>query len=395
MAEGSGLEVATASGVSSVEATAWDRLTTHAPPFVEHAFLSSLEDSGCVGPGTGWQPVPLLAYTGGPRRRLVGAAPAYLKTHSMGEFVYDWSWAEAAERAGTPYYPKLVVAAPFSPVAGQRLLVDPALTPAASQGVRRALLAGCVQVAREAGCAGVHVLFCTEGERDLAVELGFCARAGLQFHWRNEGYPDFAAFLDRFRSKQRNQIRRERRRVVDAGIEVRSVAGVDVLDEHCALAHRFYAATVDQFFWGRRYLSEGFFELLWARQRHRLQLTLASLGGRVIAGTLNLQKGGHRYGRYWGTTERHRMLHFEVCSYAPIEDCIREGLVAFEAGAGGGSHKYGRGFLPTSTWSAHLHLQPGFQAALADFCQREAAHLEAEAEELRAKLFVRRQPPPT
>ncbi len=387
--ETSALRVEVGQSVREIDAASWDRLTVNAPPVVEHAFLASLEEAGCVGHEAGWIPVPLLARDDA-SGALLGAAPAYIKTHSMGEFVYDWSWADAAERSSVPYYPKLVIAAPFSPVAGPRLLVDPALGDADADEVRRGLLTACVQVARQMGCAGVHVLFCTERERDLAVEMGFAARTGMQFHWRNEGYETFEDFLGRFRSKRRNQIRRERRRVRESGLTIRSVTGSELDAHHRAAAFQFYTATVDRFTWGRRYLNERFFELLWERMPDRVQLLLAEdSDGQFVAGTLNLQRHGRRYGRYWGATSTQDCLHFEVCSYGAIDDCITKGLQVFEAGAGGGSHKYGRGFGPAITSSVHLHLHRGFHAALADFCAREAEHVQAEAAGLEGALFAR------
>ncbi len=384
------LRVGSHAGVGALDAAQWDRLAAGDSPFLEHAFLTSLEDAGCVGPDTGWHPQPLTVHDDA-SGALLGAAPVYLKSHSMGEFVYDWAWAEAAQRAGVQYYPKLVLAVPFTPVAGRRLLVDPALREEDARAVRQALLTGAVELARAARCAGVHMLFCTKEERDAATALGFAHRLGHQFHWTNEGYEDFEGFLARFRSKRRNQIRRERRRVGEQGLETVSLLGEQVLDEHRELAFRYYCATVDQFTWGRRYLNERFFELLWERMRHRLQLTLARRmsDGQVLAGTLNLQKGAQRWGRYWGCEADHPFLHFEVCSYAPIEDCIKTGVQRFEAGAGGGPHKYGRGFLPAYTHSAHLIFHEGFRRAIEDFCRREAALVEEEVEELGESLFAR------
>ncbi len=389
MAEGS-LTLSALSGVREVSASDWDRLAHDAPPFVEHGFLAALEESGCVGRDSGWIPVPVIARDGG--GRLVGAAPAYLKTHSMGEFVYDWAWADAAQRAGVRYYPKLVVAAPFSPVAGPRLLVDPDLGPQAADHVRRALLAGLVEVARERGATGVHVLFCTSPERALAEELGLAGRTAMQFHWDNEGYADFDAFLGRFRSKRRNQIRRERRRVVEAGLEVRCLPVGDAPPELREPAWRWYLSTIQRFHWGRQYLNEAFFDRLFEELRPRLQLTVAHHRAEPVAGTVNLQKDGVRWGRYWGADARWPFLHFEVTGYAPIEDAIERGLVRFEAGQGGGSHKLGRGLLPTLTHSVHLHLHDGFHEALAAFCAQEHRHVAAEAEALRERIFVRRAP---
>ncbi|MGM0577056.1 MAG: GNAT family N-acetyltransferase [Myxococcota bacterium] len=381
------LTVRVVEGVGAVPAGEWDRLVAGAPPFLEHAFLASLEESGCVGAGTGWRPTVLTAREPG-TEALVGAAPAYLKTHSMGEFVFDWAWADAAARSGIRYYPKLVIATPFTPAAGPRLLVDPALSAEQADGVRRALLAGALRVAEDVGAGGVHVLFCTERERDLAADMGFVARTGLQFHWRDEGYGSFDDFLARFRSKRRNQIRRERRRVSEAGVEVISRTGREVRDEDLPHAFRFYLSTVEKFLWGRQYLNERFFALLWERMRDRLQVVLARRGDEVVAGSVNFQKGAHRWGRYWGCDEEIPFLHFEVCAYAPIEDCIRQGVGVFEAGAGGGGHKLGRGFLPAFTWSAHHIGHEGLRDAVGEFCAREAEHLEEQAEDLRRSLFA-------
>lgn len=386
MAEDGAIDVTAAAGVADVGAEDWDRLASGAPPVVEHAFLASLEEAGCVGAGTGWTPVPLVARSGG---RVVGAAPAYLKTHSMGEFVYDWAWADAAARAGVAYYPKLVLAAPFSPVAGPRLLTSPDLSAAERDRVRRALLSAAADLARDRGAHGLHLLFPTEAERDLAVSSGLFRRMALQFHWQNEGYADFEGFLARFRSRRRKEIRRERRLVRDAGVEVRSFTGGEIEDSFRDPAWRFYTSTVDRHVYGRRYLNPRFFELLWARFRHRLQMTLAFRDGAAVGGTLNLEKDRRRYGRYWGAGDEVPYLHFEVCAYAAIEDCIARGVEVFEAGAGGGDHKYGRGFLPVPTWSAHVHAHPGLHAALAAFARREEERLVVEARALRDGLFVR------
>ena len=377
-------------GVSEISATAWDTLVGDAPPVLNHAFLSALEQSECVAPETGWVPRPIVAKDS-VSGDVKGLAPAYLKAHSMGEFVYDWAWADAAQRAGLRYYPKMIIASPFSPVAGPRLLRAPGLAKEAAEVVAKGLLKGVEEAARAVGCAGVHMLFCSREEAGLAQSMGYAVRSGMQFHWRNEGYRDFEDFLARFRSKRRNQIRRERRRVVEAGIDTISLSGDEIEAEHMAHAFRFYAATVDQFTWGRRYLTRELFDTLWDTQRAHLQLTLARQrdSGRVLAGTFNFQKGARRYGRYWGTDEHLKMLHFEVCSYAPIADCIERGIEVFEAGAGGGHHKFGRGFLPVETFSAHKLFHPHFHESVRDFCAREAAAVRGEIDALTEALFVR------
>lgn len=378
---------------SVADVPGWDVIAVggRAIPFLHHGFLSALEDAGALGPRTGWTSAHLVIKdaTGA----LLGLAPAFVKTHSMGEFVYDWAWADASERAGVPYYPKLVIAAPFSPVTGQRLLTAPGLDPVTAAGVRRALLEGAVGLARELGCAGVHVLFCTEDEVVAARELGFMHRLGCQFHWHDEGYTDFESFLARFDSKRRNQIRRERKRVREQGIEVVHHVGDQVTDDLIAPAFDFYEATIRRFAWGRRYLNRRFFTLLWQRMRPYLQLVIARRGGDIVGGSLNLeslpggQPGATRYGRYWGALASVDSLHFEVCAYAAIEDCIRRGVVGFEAGAGGEDHKLGRGFLPHRTHSAHLLFEPRLHAALADFCRREAEHVAQSITD--TKVFVR------
>ncbi len=375
--------------VGAIDANDWDRLVGDAPPFLEHAFLTALEDSGCVGAQTGWYPSPLTVQEDD---RIIGAAPAYLKTHSMGEFVYDWSWADAARRFGAEYYPKLVIAAPFSPVPGPRLLTDPDLNPARKAKVQRLLLAAATEVARENGCHGIHMLFCTDEERRLAEELGFFHRLGSQLHWSNAEYATFDDFLKRFNSKKRNQIRRERRKITDAGLSVVNLDGDSIQEWHREHAFGLYCRTVDRFTYGRRYLNGAFFEQLWSTMRHRLQLVLAHRSSDprdVVAGAINMQKAGRRHGRYWGTYRDTDCLHFEVCAYASIEDCIRTGTQVFEAGAGGYGHKYGRGFLPARTHSVHAVFNPRFAHALADFCAREAAAVGEEAERLREGLFVR------
>lgn len=396
MSEAFALEATVHASVDEIGREAWDGIAVarRAIPFLHHGFLSALEESGAIGGRTGWVPryLAVRASDGGP---LLGVAAAFVKAHSMGEFVYDWAWADAAERAGLRYYPKLVIAAPFSPVTGERLLVAPHLGPEQAELVRAVLLDAAVGLARALGCSGVHLLFCTEAEVRLAQGEGFVHRLGVQHHWDNEGYADFEAFLARFPSKRRNQIRRERRRVQEQGVEITCHAGADVPDALVSPAFDFYQATIARFPWGRRYLNRRFFELLWQRMRPYLQVTLARRGTEIVGGSLNLESlpvgtpGAVRYGRYWGALADVDSLHFEVCAYAAIADCIARGLRGFEAGAGGEEHKLGRGFLPHRTHSAHLVFEPGFFAAIADFCAREAAHLEHAIAEAGKDVFAR------
>ena len=388
--------------VSAVDAAAWDGLVGRQSPFLRHAFLAALEASDCVGERSGWLPLHLTVHltdeAGGRGTRLVGLAPAFLKAHSMGEFVYDWAWADAAQRLGISYYPKLVLAAPFSPVSGPRLYAAPDLDANTAQQVKSALLVGAAEHARQLDCSGVHVLFCTKDEVALAERHGFAHRLGCQFHWTNEGYTDFESFLSRFPSKRRNQIRRERRRVKEQGVEITALSGPAVDDSLIEPAFEFYGATVDRYVWGRRYLNRRFFELLWRDMREHLQLVIARKNGHIVGGSINLQTdqpAPRRFGRYWGTRAvpgepaEIDSLHFEVCAYAAIEDCIKSGITVFEAGAGGEEHKLVRGFLPSATHSAHLLFEPRFHFAVDDFCKREAVHVRDRIEQLAVGGFAR------
>jgi len=406
------IEVAVVGSVEDLGRTTWDALATAVPgsPFLHWGFLSALEEARAVGPRAGWvgQHVVARVTLPGQAPRVVGLAPAWLKSHSMGEFVYDWAWADAAERAGLAYYPKLVLGAAFSPVTGPRLLTAPDLDPDLARKVKRALLVGALEHARDRGVSGVHLLFCTDEELAIAEGLGMTHRLGCQYHWQDDGYADFEAFLARFPSKRRNQIRRERRRVHEQGVILSSQVGAEVEDRWVGTAFDFYGATVDRYVWGRRYLSKRVFELLWERMRPYLNLVLARRGEAVVGGSLNLQSHPdprllpalastpaftttpvRRFGRYWGALAEVQDLHFEVCSYFAAEDCIRRGVRTFEAGAGGEGHKLGRGFLPARTHSAHLLFQPTFHSAIADFCRRERDHVEREIEAQSNEVFVR------
>ena len=332
--------------LKSIAPAAWDRVVGDGCPFFEHAFLYGLEVAGCVGPETGWAPRYVLAFRDSD---LVGALPMYRKTDSYGEFIFDWGWADAAHRAGLPYYPKMVVAAPFSPVGGRRFL----LAPGEGDKTRSALLAGARQATIDEPATGLHLLFVSEDESDFLEKEGFAIRHTHQFQWHNEGYQTFEDFLGRFRSKRRNQIRRERRGITEAGVTIRIVEGDRIGLTELDHAWRFYTHTVDRYFYGRRYLNRAFFEYLFTHFRHRLLLVFAERDGEVIGGALNIRKGAVMYGRYWGSDDDIRYLHFEVCSYSGIEASIERGIQRFEAGAGGGGHKFGRGFLPTLTRSAH------------------------------------------
>ncbi len=371
--------------IADVDAATWDTLVGEGCPFFEHGFLSAMEDAGCVGGDSGWTPRHLVLYDGAAP---VAAATAYRKTHSQGEFIFDWGWAEAAQRAGIPYFPKLIIAAPFSPVGGVRLHVGDACPPERALALRAALIGAMGELARSERLTGIHGLFLDPAETAAFEVQGFAVRHTVQFHWRREGARTFDDFLARFDSKRRHQIRRERRVVREAGVTTRVLTGDDLLPGMAPLLHTLYVNTVDKFAWGRRYLNPQFFELLLSRWRHRLLVILAEREGRIVGGTINGAKGGVLYGRYWGALPGLGVevdipfLHFEVCSYAGIEVCIERGFERFEAGAGGGEHKSGRGFEPTIVRSAHRLAHGGLQRAVDAFVASERQALAEELAEM-------------
>ncbi len=352
-------------GVSRLPRDAWNRLVGDESPFLEWEWLASLEETGCVGGSTGWIPRTLVAYEDG---ELVAACPLYVKYNSEGEFVYDHGWAHAAERAGISYYPKLLVGVPFTPVTGARFLV--------AEGQDHTQWAKQFGAALRDVCdnedvSGVHVNFCREEEMEALREMGFDARVGFQYHWKNHQYEDFEDYLQRFRSKRRNQIRRERRELERQGIRIEFAVGDDI-DQH-VVSHmfRFYLTNIENHhYWGRQYLNREFFDLIAERFRSRLQITLARQGEETVAGTLNVFKGDVLYGRYWGTDRPLRHLHFNTCYYAPIEFCIERGLARFEPGAGG-EYKQVRGFDAEPTASVHYLKDDRLADAVRGYLARE------------------------
>jgi uncharacterized protein len=354
---------------SEIPRAAWDALLDEdCLPFLEWEWLDALESSGSICPATGWIPRHLTLWQG---TRLVAAAPAYVKTDSHGEFVFDWAWAEAAARAGLSYYPKLLIAAPITPATGRRILVAKGEDRPARE---RAIIGGALELARSEGLSSVHVLFPTEGETQRLEELGFASRLGVQYHWRNEGYDSFDDYLARFTSKRRAQIRRERRGVTDQGVQVETLRGEALRTVDPAEVHRLYASTLDKHPWGIKYLTPAFFERLLKGFSHRVELVQARRDGKVIAGAFNLASPKVLYGRYWGCFEEVPFLHFEVCLYHSVDAAIRRGLTRFEPGAGG-EHKLVRGFQPTLTYSAHRIFHPGLDAAVRKYLQQESAAL--------------------
>ncbi len=370
------MQVRACQALASVSPSDWNRLTGDDQPLLRHEFLAGLEEFDCLAP-QGWQPMHLLATRGA---RLVGAMPLYLKANSVGEFVFDWSWAEAYERAGGRYYPKLVNAVPFSPVTGPRLLVDPqASDPGA---IRAALVEGATGLAAELGLSSVHCLFPADEDRTALAEGGLLARMGVQYHWHNAGYPDFDAFLAALSSKRRKQIKRERREVAAAGIDFEIRDGATMRDADWKVFHEFYCSTFERR-WGEPRLTLPFFRALGLRMPAQTLVFLARRAGEYVAGAFALRGRATLYGRHWGCSEQFPFLHFELCYYRTIEYCIAHGLARLDAGAQG-EHKIPRGFLPVRTWSAHWIADPRFRAAVADFLRRETRVIESHIEELDA-----------
>jgi uncharacterized protein len=355
----------------------WDALLGDGPPYLSWAFLHALEETGCVAPDKGWAPAHLSLREAG---KLVLVAPAYVKGNSEGEFVFDHSWAQFAyERLQHAYYPKLILACPFTPATGPRLLVQSAaelerLTPPLVAGVRKLL--------GENELSSAHVLFAEKDQADRLQQAGMLLRYGIQYHWRNAGYAGFDDFLGRYSSKRRNQIRRERREVHDQGLELLALSGSELSPAQIDDMYGFYCATVDKHVWGRHYLNREFFHEVCRRLGPRVLVVLARerSSGKNVGGAFNLVGPHKLYGRYWGASEERRYLHFNVCYYRGIEECIRLGLQGFEPGAGG-EHKLARGFEPVITYSAHYLQHPALRAAVKDFVQRERAAVEHELQQ--------------
>ncbi|MBB4837479.1 putative N-acyltransferase [Sphingomonas kyeonggiensis] len=359
-----------ADGVSSILPGDWDACAGNRNPFVSHAFLSILERSGSVSPRAGWQSLPIVIEDG--EGRPAAIAPAYAKSHSQGEYVFDHAWADAWEQAGGRYYPKLQIAVPFTPVPGPRLLLrDGALAPG--------LIAGIEAVTDQNRLSSAHVTFLDDAQLPLFEQAGWLVRAGTQFHWANEGYANFDDFLGALASRKRKAIRKERAAAID-GLEIRHLSGAEITDAHWDAFWNFYQDTGSRK-WGRPYLTRSFFTLLGREMADKVLLILACRDGLPIAGALNLIGADTLYGRYWGCTEEVPFLHFELCYYQAIDAAIERGLRRVEAGAQG-EHKLARGYSPVTTWSAHYLPDPGFRRAVADYLEREREAVAQEQEYL-------------
>ncbi|MEO6433032.1 MAG: GNAT family N-acetyltransferase [Sphingomicrobium sp.] len=359
-------------GVGTIAARDWDRVAG-SDPFLSHAFLSALEDSGSVGPGTGWTPVPVTIEVDG---AIAAAAPAYLKTHSQGEYVFDHGWADAWQRAGGTYYPKLQVAVPFTPVPGARLLGD-----------RQQHLLGALEtITRDNSLSSAHITFIDHAGADQSAERGWLIRHGVQYHWLNRGYGDFADFLAALSSRKRKVIRKERMAALDGlSLDIRRGSEITTTDWDAMWA--FYQDTGARK-WGQPYLTRAFFDLIAERMGDALLLFLARRDGVAVAGALNMIGPDALYGRYWGASEELPFLHFELCYYQAIEWAIANGLGRVEAGAQG-EHKVMRGYEPVITRSAHFIPDPSFRAAVADFVEREQKAVGGDIEWLAESLPYR------
>lgn len=383
------IEIRLHESLADIPATDWDACA--APegsarprdPFTTHRFLMALERSQSVGAATGWAPRHITVHSGA---EMLAVAPAYLKSHSHGEYVFDWSWADAWERAGGRYYPKLQIAVPFTPVTGRRFLTRPGHE---AQGMA-AIVQGAVQVAAEAGLSSVHVTFCTEAEAAAGEAMGLVARLGTQYHWDNDAYASYDDFLATLSSRKRKAIRRERRAAQGFGGEIVQLTGGDLKPGHWDIFWQFYQDTGSRK-WGTPYLTRAFFDIVQQEMRDDVLLVLAMRDGTAVAGALNFIGRDTLFGRYWGQSEHHPFLHFELCYYQACDFAIDRGLSRVEAGAQG-EHKLARGYLPQRTHSLHWIADPGFRKAVEEFVAREAEAVGEDIEVLTSMGPFKRGP---
>lgn len=374
------------SAIADVKAEAWDACANppgEYNPFISHDFLHCLEASGSATARTGWHPQHLVAES--PDGVVLGAVPCYLKSHSRGEYVFDRGWAEAYERAGGDYYPKLQVSVPFTPATGRRLLVRP---DANAEALRSGLAAGLIELCRRHQASSVHITFLPETEWDFLGERGFLKRTDQQFHWENSGYATFDDFLSALNARKRKTIKRERREALEREITVHWLTGTDLTESVWDTFFAFYMETGSRK-WGRPYLTREFYSLVGARLADRIVLIMAKRNGRYIAGAINFIGSATLFGRHWGAIEHHPFLHFEICYYQAIDFAISRKLARVEAGAQG-EHKLARGYLPTTTYSAHYIADPALRRAIAEYLLRERAGVEAFGEELAAAAPFRK-----
>lgn len=373
--------------ITSIDAAQWDAVTGGDYPFLQHAFLSALEQSGSVGSASGWRPHHLLVEDDA-GNQLLAVLPLYVKSHSYGEYVFDWQWADAYRRNGLDYYPKLVAAIPFTPATGPRLVCR--------AGERNELIA-CVKAALgeksvETGASGWHCLFPLEDELPLWQAADSDVRLGCQFHWRNTGYVSFEDFLATFTSRKRKEVKRERRLVAENGIRIERLTGDRITPQHWETFYRFYQLTYLKRSGHGGYLTQDFFKRLHDTMREKMLLVLAYENDVAIAGALNFFSSTTLYGRYWGALKEVPALHFETCYYQGIEFCIEHGLQVFDPGAQG-EHKIARGFTPVLTYSVHSIDHPQFRQAIGEFLVRERESVKAYQQSCMSALPFRHEPP--
>ncbi|WP_412504194.1 GNAT family N-acetyltransferase [Roseovarius sp. SYSU LYC5161] len=379
--DASPIEITAHRSLSEIPAADWDacacpEASDGGPPidpFTTHRFLTALEDSGSTGPGTGWEPHYLAARSGG---KIIAVAPLYGKSHSQGEYMFDHNFAHAYERAGGRYYPKLQIAVPFTPVTGRRFLTRPGHE---TQGIA-ALVQGAVQLASDNGLSSVHATFCTQDEALAGEEAGLLRRTSQQYHWANNGYADWEDFLAHLSSRKRKTLRKERREAQDFGGEIVQLTGDAIRPEHWDAMWTFYQDTGARK-WGTPYLTRAFFDIAHERLRDDILLVFAQRDGQPVAGAMNLIGRHNLFGRYWGCTEHHPFLHFEICYYQAIDHAIAHGLRTVEAGAQG-EHKLARGYLPVTTHSLHWFADDGFRDAVENYLQAERRAVDEEVEVL-------------
>jgi uncharacterized protein len=383
------LELAVVERMRDISRNEWNALL--APddsPFLEWEWLCAMEESKSAARKTGWAPYHFIVRAA-PARRIVAACPMYLKSHSMGEFIFDHGWADAAERAGIRYFPKLLIGVPFTPHTGRRFLVAPDFD---RHTMLRLLARALAELCSDNGLSSVHVNFCAPDEAEVLKENGYLPRLGYQYHWHNSGFHTFDDYLGQLKSKRRYAVRHERAALAGQEVSIRVHAGDEIKDAMFDPMFKIYLSTIEKLYWGRQYLTRDFFDLLRSSFKRHLRFVCAYRRGELIAGTINLEKAGVFYGRYWGCFTDLPFLHFNVCYYAAIEHCIQRGVSRFEPGAGG-EYKWLRGFDPAFTHSMHFIAHSGLRRAIANFLLRERREVEAWIAEGRERSQLKAIPP--
>ena len=361
--------------IKDITKNEWDICAGLDNPFLSYDFMSSLEDSGSVGPKTGWRPQHLLYRNSS--KKLIGIVPLYLKGHSYGEYVFDWGWADAFERAGQKYFPKLLSAVPFTPVTCPKLFVCPGEN---KEQVHSVLASGLVSALTQLKVSSLHVNFSTEGDWNFLGESGFLKRLGIQYHWHNDNYASFEGFLAKLSSRKRKAIRKERKAAAASGVKIHLLTGEEIKKRHWDAFYQFYVDTSDRK-WGSAYLNREFFDILGERMADKVLLVMAEYDETLVGGALNFIGTDALYGRNWGCLVDFKFLHFEACYYRAIDFAIERGLSRVEAGAQG-HHKLQRGYTPSFTYSNHYILDAQFREAVAEFLKREGRHVLLEKAEL-------------